>query len=172
MEQSAGEYRCNSCKLQFKHYKQFLCHKYLNHDEQEVPPEINYNGEASQNPLNNFKSSCEMPIGKIPLKEQLKINERMDSSEDVYNPLFDSKDHESIQSQNGVLTESTSTPSCLVSVTQHTQEPLCRYESNPEVTANERSLSLKYNQAEICRLEGNTGVNISESLMLPECNQL
>ncbi|GFY38960.1 zinc finger protein [Trichonephila inaurata madagascariensis] len=172
MEQSAGEYRCNSCKLLFKHYKQFLSHKYLNHDKQELQLEINHNGEASQNPLNNFKSSCEMHIGKIPLKKQLKNSERTDSSEDVYNPLFHSRDHESIQSHYGMLTESISMPSCPVSEIEHSQEPRTRCESNPEVTANEPSLSLKYNQAEICRLEGNTGVNRSESSMLPECNQM
>ncbi|GFY49833.1 zinc finger protein [Trichonephila inaurata madagascariensis] len=108
-----------------------------------------------------------MPIGKIPFKEQLKNNERMDSSEDVYNPLFDSKDHESNQSLYGI-----STPSCLVSAKGHSQEPRSRCESNPEITANERSLPMKYNQTENCRLEGNTEVNRSESTMLPECNQM
>ncbi|GFY49834.1 zinc finger protein [Trichonephila inaurata madagascariensis] len=172
MEYSNGKHRCNSCKLQFKHYKQFLSHKYLNHDEQELQPEINYHGEASQNPLNNFKSSCEMHIGKIPLKEQLKNNERTDSSEYVYNPFFDSRDRESIESHYGLITESKSTLSCLVSTIEHSQEPRSRGESNPEVTANERSLSLKYNQAEIYRLEGNTGVNRSQSSILHEDKQL
>ncbi|GFX62190.1 zinc finger protein 658B [Trichonephila clavipes] len=172
MEQSAGEYLCNSCKLQFKHYKQFLSHKYLNHDEQNLQPEINHNDEASENLLNNFKSSCEMHIGKFPLQAQLKNNERTDSSEDVYNPLFDSRDHESIPFHYGLLTESTPTLSCLVSPIKHSQEPRRRCESNAEVTANERSISLKYNQTEICILEGKTEVNRSQSFIMSEGNQL
>ncbi|GFY72323.1 zinc finger protein [Trichonephila inaurata madagascariensis] len=54
----------------------------------------------------------------------------------------------------------------------HSQKPRSRCQSNPDVNANEQSLSLKYNQKEICRLEGNTGVNRSQSSMLSECNQI
>ncbi|GFU18093.1 hypothetical protein TNCV_1446491 [Trichonephila clavipes] len=106
MDQSAGEYLCDSCKLQFKRYKQFLSHKYQNHDEQELQPEINHNSDSSQNSSNNFKSFCEMHIGKIPLKEQLKDNEQTDSSKDVYNLHFGSSDRESVQFCNDLINES------------------------------------------------------------------
>ncbi|GFR14710.1 hypothetical protein TNCT_466791 [Trichonephila clavata] len=143
MDQSAGEYRCYPYKLQFKHYKQFLRHKYLNHDEQELQPEINHNGESSQSSSNNFKSFCEMHIGKIPLKEQIKNNEQTDSS-DVYNPLFDSNGSESIQFRHGLFIESTLAPSCLESAIGYSQEPYTRCHSNSKGYANEQSLSLKY----------------------------
>ncbi|GFX12809.1 zinc finger protein 300 [Trichonephila clavipes] len=173
MDRLKGEYRCDSCKMQFKYYKQFLSHKYLNHDEQELQPEINSDGEVLQNFSNNFvrKSSCEIHNGKTPLKEQLINNERTDSSEDVYSPLFDSRDHESIQFHHGELTKSTATLSSLQSAIDHGPEPRSRCHSNSEGTTNERSLSLKYNQTDTCRLEGNTRINRSESSMLPQCTQ-
>ncbi|GFY60230.1 hypothetical protein TNIN_14531 [Trichonephila inaurata madagascariensis] len=172
MDRLKGEYWCDSCKLQFKHYKQFLSHKYLSHDEQELQREIDSDGEASQNFSNNFKSSCEMHIGKILVKEKIKNNERTDSSEDFYNPLFDSRDYESVQFHHGLLTESTAKPSSFERAKEQSQEPRSRCHLNPENITNERSLLLKYNQTEICRLEGNTGVNRSQSSMLSESNQL
>ncbi|GFT65971.1 hypothetical protein TNCV_375481 [Trichonephila clavipes] len=113
-----------------------------------------------------------MHNGKTPLKEQLKNNERTVSSEDGYNPLFDSRDHKSIQFHHGELTESTATPSSLESAIEHGMEPHSICHSNPESTANERSLSLKYNQMEACRLKGNTVTNRSQSSMLSKCDQL
>ncbi|GFT65968.1 hypothetical protein TNCV_375451 [Trichonephila clavipes] len=172
MDRLKGEYWCDSCKMQLKCYKQFLSHKYLNHEEQELQPEIDSDGEASQNYSNNFKSFCEMHIGKTPLKEQLKNNERTVSSEDVYNPLFASRDHQSIQFYHGELTESTTTPSSLESAIEHGEEPHSRCHSNPEGTANKRSVSLKYNQTETCRLKGNTVTCRSQSSMLSKCEQL
>ncbi|GFX12807.1 zinc finger protein 782 [Trichonephila clavipes] len=172
MDRLKGEYWCDSCKMQFKYYKQYLSHKYLNHEEQELQPEIDSDCEESQNYSNNFKSFCEMHIGKTPSKEQLKNNERTVSSEDVYNPLFDSRDHKSIQFYHGELTESTAKPSSLESAIDHVPEPRSRCHSNPESTANKRSLSLKYNQMEACRRKGNSVTNKSQSSMVSKCDQL
>ncbi|GFR14706.1 hypothetical protein TNCT_466771 [Trichonephila clavata] len=169
MDQSAGEYRCYPCKLHFKHYKQFLSHKYLSHDEQDLQPEINHNGESSQISSSNYKRFSEMHIGKIPLKKQLKCK---DSSEDVYNSLFDSSDRDTNQFRYDTLFESTAMPSMSKIDIGHIQDSGSRHHSNSERKANEISLSLKSSIKEICRLERNPHVNTSQSSTSSECSQM
>ncbi|GFR14703.1 hypothetical protein TNCT_466761 [Trichonephila clavata] len=162
MDQTTGIYWCDSCKLDFKSYKHFLSHKYLNHDEQELQTEMNYNGEVAQNFSNNSKSFCEMHIGKIPLEEQLIYNEQTQSSEDVFNKTFDLSDRDKNQFHDVILFESTVIASESKINIGYIQDPAGSYHSTSEGKTNERSLSLKRRKMEICRLDRSPQVNINQ----------
>ncbi|GFY46414.1 hypothetical protein TNIN_380371 [Trichonephila inaurata madagascariensis] len=171
MDQSTGEYRCDSCNLQFKTFKQFLSHKYLKHDESELQLEINNYDGASQNASNHFKSSVEMHILKIPRKEQLQNNNNERSKGDILNPTFDFNDHNTTQFRHDAFTESTALPTCSKNVTRCNQESCVRCHSNPKGNKNELTLSMKYSQNESW-LESNPQVNASKPSMSSEYNPM
>ncbi|GFY46415.1 hypothetical protein TNIN_380381 [Trichonephila inaurata madagascariensis] len=172
MDESTGEYHCDSCNLQFKAFKQFLSHKYLKHDVSELQPEIHNDDGVSQNASNHFKSSCEKPVSRIPGKNQLKNNNNDRKKGNISGTHFDFSDHSTTQFHHDAFTENTVLTFSSKNVTGCNQEPRSRCHSNPKANANELTLSMKNIQNESCRLQRNPAVNKSQPSMSSECKPM
>ncbi|GFQ64169.1 hypothetical protein TNCT_647541 [Trichonephila clavata] len=162
MEQSTLKYLCKYCNLQFKHYKQYLSHKYLQHEEKRLWLVINKDNVESSTTSSDFKSYCEMNIGLNLFEEQPKNNNWTDSL----------GDRETTQFHHGTFVESTAMPSCSINAVGHSQHPQCRSLSNSVDNTNELSLLLKNGQAKVCSLERNFRENTSEPVTSTKCNPM
>ncbi|GFR16195.1 hypothetical protein TNCT_384541 [Trichonephila clavata] len=162
MEQSTLKYLCKSCNLQFKHYKQYLTHKYLQHDEERLRIVINTDDGDSSTTSSDFKSYCETNIGIKLFEEQPENKNSTDSPGDRETTLF----------PHGTFIKSSAMPSCSNNAEGHSQNAQCRSPSNSEDNTNELSFLLKNGQTKICNLERNFLDNTSETLMSHECNPM
>ncbi|GFY58403.1 hypothetical protein TNIN_100571, partial [Trichonephila inaurata madagascariensis] len=162
MDQSNRKYWCESCNLQFKDYKQYLSHKYLQHDEQRHQPVIDNDGGEFQNFSNNLKTYSEMDIGKTFIKEQLNNNRKKDSEKGVFNHRFDFNGLEVLHS--GKLTEKTVMPSRFINAVGYIQEPRNRY----SISEFNIPFSSKYSQKENSWIEISPQAYTSEPLMSTE----
>ncbi|GFQ63930.1 hypothetical protein TNCT_605621 [Trichonephila clavata] len=162
MEQLTLKYLCKSCNLQFKHYKQYLSHKYLQHDEERLRLVSNTDNEESSTTSSDFKSYCETKVGVNLFEEQPKNNNWTDSS--GY--------RETTQFHHGTITECTAMPSWSINAVGHSQHAQCRSLSNSEDTTNELHLSSEHGHVKICSLERNFHKYTSESVMSTDCNPM